>query len=187
MNEEVKSNTIKRLKELREKNGKISQEEFAEKIGVSAETIKKIEQGKIKLSLDNAIRIKNQYNVSLDWIYGLEEDVNDEASIMLLALRKYFNLCTKKHESTKETYLTISIEKTLRDFLLEYDDAERLIEEKGIPEAGREAWLNDIKYRFNQKNKGREKSEIINYKLTDFSDIKVLITHAPVPNPPTNF
>ena len=109
MTEETKKKSIQRLKELREKNGNITQEDFAEKIGVSTDTIRKIEQGKVKLTLDNAISIKSAFGVSLDWLYGVADDMNDEASTTLLALRKYFNICTKKHECG-DSFFTVTIE-----------------------------------------------------------------------------
>ncbi|MBO5462252.1 MAG: helix-turn-helix transcriptional regulator [Clostridia bacterium] len=185
MTEETKKKSIQRLKELREKNGNITQEEFAEKIGVSPDTIRKIEQGKVKLTLDNAISIKNAFGVSLDWLYGVADDMNDEASTTLLALRKYFNICTKKHECG-DSFFTVTIEENLRDFLLEYDNAEHFVKEKGIPEAGREAWLNDIKARYNEKIKAGVQGDKIDYRLTEFSDIKVITKGANTANPPVN-
>lgn len=67
----------KRLKEAREAKG-IKQKDLAERIGVSYQTISAYEKsdaaGKVKNpTLENAVSIAKELGVSLDWLYGLEE------------------------------------------------------------------------------------------------------------------
>lgn len=62
----------KRMREAREKCG-LKQKELAEKIGVTPQTISAYEKnGKIP-TLDNAASISQVLGVSIDWLYGLED------------------------------------------------------------------------------------------------------------------
>ena len=72
----------------------LNQETFAEKIGKSVDTIRKIEQGNMKLSADVAIAIADAFHVSLDWLYGRTNDTNDDASTMLMYLNKVLGFYT---------------------------------------------------------------------------------------------
>lgn len=175
-----------RLKQLRKRNinpktnKSFTQEDFAFKIGISPDSIKKIEQGHNVLTVDNAITIKEKFGVSLDWLYGVSEEMNDEISTTLIALRKYFKLCVKRNKYCK--YFTATFSETLRDFLLEYDEAERICKEKNIPDSGREAWLNDIKARYNSKMQSNDLGKEIDYS---FSEHVYKVEGAKVENPPT--
>ena len=75
----------------------MNQETFAEKIGRSVDTIRKIEQGSMKLSADIAIAIADAFHVSLDWLYGRADDTNDDASTMLLYLDKLLGFYVDKN------------------------------------------------------------------------------------------
>lgn len=65
-----------RLYELRKKTG-LSQDELAEKIGVSRQTISKWERGEALPDTENLIALAKLYNVTLDDIVNYKED--DEA------------------------------------------------------------------------------------------------------------
>lgn len=60
-----------RVKELR---GYMSLKEFALPLGVSADSISKIETGKISLSIEMAKKICKAYNVSMAWLFGETND-----------------------------------------------------------------------------------------------------------------
>ena len=60
-----------RVKELR---GFMSLRDFAEPLGVSGDSISKIETGKIGLSTEMAKKICKVYNVSMAWLFGETED-----------------------------------------------------------------------------------------------------------------
>ncbi|MCL1820795.1 MAG: helix-turn-helix transcriptional regulator [Oscillospiraceae bacterium] len=67
-----------RVKELRtSSNVKLTQEEFAWEIGCSTNTISRIEQRKISLTSDIALKIAEKFDVSLDWLFMLTDDDND--------------------------------------------------------------------------------------------------------------
>jgi len=57
-----------RVKDLRIMN-KQTQMEFAEEIGVSTNTISRIEQHTMSLTSDVALKIAEKYKISLDWLF----------------------------------------------------------------------------------------------------------------------
>jgi transcriptional regulator with XRE-family HTH domain len=60
-----------RLKELREKT-KLSQVGFAEKLGIGATSIFNYENENVTPRIDVIIMICEKFNVSADWLLGLE-------------------------------------------------------------------------------------------------------------------
>ena len=60
-----------RVKDLR---GHLSLKDFALPLGVSADSISKIETGKVGLSIDMAKKICKAYNVSIAWLFGETDD-----------------------------------------------------------------------------------------------------------------
>lgn len=67
-----------RVKELR---GYMSLKEFALPLGVSADSISKIETGKISLSIEMAKKISKAYKVSIAWLFG-ETDERESLKLM---------------------------------------------------------------------------------------------------------
>ena len=61
-----------RIKELREKNGSLSQAALAKEIGVTRQTIIAIEQGRYSPSLESAFRISRVFGVGLEDVFGWE-------------------------------------------------------------------------------------------------------------------
>lgn len=76
-----------RLKELRTKNN-ISQRQMAEQLGITAPTISAYEAGTKSPSLLISRKIASMYNISLDWLAGL--DNSDQFDI--LNIRKYSDI-----------------------------------------------------------------------------------------------
>ena len=71
--------TANRLYELRKKHN-LSQEEFAEKLGVSRQAVSKWERSEASPDTDNIIALAKIYGLSLDeLIYGEKEDKKEEA------------------------------------------------------------------------------------------------------------
>ncbi|MCH5180240.1 MAG: helix-turn-helix domain-containing protein [Erysipelotrichales bacterium] len=68
--------TANKLFELRKKSG-LSQEELADKIGVSRQAVSKWERAEASPDTDNLIALANLYNISLDELIGKEE-VNEK-------------------------------------------------------------------------------------------------------------
>ncbi|PQA60149.1 helix-turn-helix transcriptional regulator [Siphonobacter curvatus] len=54
--------------------GNLTQEEFANRIGLNRVNISNIENGTQALSIKTARLIKEQFGVSLDWLYGYTEE-----------------------------------------------------------------------------------------------------------------
>ena len=64
-------NTIRRL---RFDHGELTQQELADRIGVTRQTVNAIELGKYSPSLDVAFRIAAVFGVPLDQVFQYEED-----------------------------------------------------------------------------------------------------------------
>lgn len=58
----------KRIKSLRKKHG-LTQEEFAELLGIALNTVSRIEIGQRGISVDLAIEIVARFDTTLDFIY----------------------------------------------------------------------------------------------------------------------
>lgn len=109
-----------RLKELRAAN-KLNQDKFAEKINMSKEAVQKWEQGKNVLTLDNAIEIAQLFDVSLDWLYGTTDELNNDAAKVLIALNKYFSIFVDDNG-----HLTAEINNTVIDYFQKLHEAKSI-------------------------------------------------------------
>jgi len=58
----------KRIRSLRKKNG-LTQEEFADQLGIALNTVSRIEIGQRGISVDLAIELVVRFNTTLDFIY----------------------------------------------------------------------------------------------------------------------
>ena len=128
----------------------MNQETFAEKIGRSVDTIRKIEQGSMKLSADVAIAIADAFHVSLDWLYGRADDTNDDASTMLLYLDKLLGFYVDKNYDCPYFF---SMAQPFFDLFDGYTQATNLFENGDIPEAAYNPWVDKLKYDFNEAMK----------------------------------
>ena len=63
-----------RVRELRERNGHMSQAALGEAIGVTRQTVIAIEQGRYSPSLESAFRIARLFDVGLEDVFGWEGD-----------------------------------------------------------------------------------------------------------------
>ena len=66
----------KRIAELRSKAG-ISQAKLSELIGLHVKTISKAERGVKGLSVDNLLALAEYFNVSLEFLVGVESEIED--------------------------------------------------------------------------------------------------------------
>lgn len=55
---------------------RLSQEEFAERLDVTDKTIRRIEKGETPLSVNAALKIKEEFGNSLEYILGISEHEN---------------------------------------------------------------------------------------------------------------
>ena len=157
---EISSGTINMevvfLREVKEqvsnlrKRMNLNQETFAEKIGKSVDTIRKIEQGNMKLSADVAIAIADAFHVSLDWLYGRADDTNDDASTMLMCLDKLLGFYV---DNSYDRPYFFSMAQPFFDFFDGYTQATNLFENGDIPEAAYNPWVDKLKYDFNEAMK----------------------------------
>ena len=125
----------------------LNQETFAEKIGKSVATIRKIEQGNMKLSADVAIAIADAFHVSLDWLYGRTNDTNDDASTMLMYLNKVLGFYT---DNNYDQPYFFSLSQPFFDFFDGYTQATNLFKKGDIPEAAYNPWVDKLKSDFNE-------------------------------------
>ena len=73
-NKEILVSFAKRLKELRESN-KMTQKDFAKKIGVTTTALSSYENGKQNPSITIAVKIAKEFNVSTDWLFNISKDI----------------------------------------------------------------------------------------------------------------
>ena len=66
----------KRIAELRSKAG-ISQAKLSELIGLHVKKISKVERGVNGLSVDNLLALAEYFNVSLEFLVGVESEIDD--------------------------------------------------------------------------------------------------------------
>lgn len=147
-----------RIKELREKLG-LTQQEFADQLNRDFQMISHIERGTKGLYLPLAIEISKQFNVSLDWLYGLSDDTKDNASDIIDKLKNVFDidLISKK----------ISIDLELAEFIKKLSQAYKTREKQGMPDEAFKYWVEGIKNEYNEitKDVTREKPLRIIYRI----------------------
>lgn len=61
-----------RVRDLRERNGQMSQAALADRIGVTRQTVIAIEQGRYSPSLESAFRISRVFGVGVEDVFGWE-------------------------------------------------------------------------------------------------------------------
>ena len=91
-----------RLYELRKKNN-LSQEELAEKIGVSRQAVSKWERAEASPDTDNLILIARLYSVSIDELLSTEEPVEPVAQPAEGTREDYFRETADPTESSSRT------------------------------------------------------------------------------------
>lgn len=175
-----KKQVAERLKYIRTMNN-LTQEKFCEKLGLGIENYRSIEQGKNNLTIDNAIQICKEYGVSLDYIYR-DGEYDNELFKALLDLRKYFKLSSQKLDNGLIRYRA-EISEAFLDFLIEYDNAEKICKENDLPDIARSTWLDKIKAEHKEKY-NKEQDKAIEFSLAKTSEIKEYITGVPVSHPP---
>lgn len=150
---------------LRDKEG-LTQAQFAERIDVSAVLVSDIERKKKKLSLQSAVRISEEFHVSLDWLYELSDDTKDSASDIINNLHEAFEIDFKNR--------TISVDEDLADFLDKIFSAYETKKEKEIPDEALKYWVDGIKKEYNEKIAGKRSERIYKkYYLQDYHEHKL--------------
>ena len=135
-----------RIRDIRKAAGIKTQQDFAERLGVSTETISKIEQGKNTVTVALAKKVADEFNTTLDYIYGLSDDTNDDAATMLLYLKKLFNY---RIDGDNKDWFIISVKKCVLDFFTDYKQATDLFKSDKIPEEVFNLWVDNLKSKLN--------------------------------------
>ncbi|MDI9872133.1 helix-turn-helix domain-containing protein [Flectobacillus roseus] len=94
-----------RVKEIR---GKMSQAEFGASLGVTSQNISSIEQGKVSLTTELALKICDTYNCSIEWLLRGSGDkaespkVEEPATPDIGLMTKYMDLLEKHNKLLEE-------------------------------------------------------------------------------------
>ena len=146
-----------RIKYLREKKGE-SQEKLGEAIGLSQNSISKLEKNKTQLTLENQCSLAKHFNVSHDYlISGKDEDS------MLRLLERYISMdySSVTYENTHLDCPILRINKTLFNYLVRTAKAKN---DKYIPEDIKKAWIEkeiDLFYESNENYASHELTSIV--------------------------
>ena len=158
MSDGKKPETVgERIKYLREKKQE-SQEKLGEAIGLSQNSISKLEKGETQLTLENQYSLAKHFNVSHDYLITGKD--NDS---LLMLLEKYISLdysTISEGESILDCPI-LKINKTLFDYLMRTAKARH---DKYIPDDIKEAWIEreiDSFYESNENNQFTESAKVI--------------------------
>ena len=172
-----------RFKAIRESLS-MTQEQFAEKFNLSVASVRKIENAGANLGVNHARKIHELFGYSLDYIYGLIDSTNDEASTMLLYLKELFHY---RFDNTIRDYPhTVIVKPPVIDFLNAVAKADELLK-SGMPQQAYDLWIGKLKADFNAAM--NENAEYLNppkFRLVPADKFKVETRGADVAHPPYN-
>ena len=115
-----------RLRQLREELG-LTVDEFATKFSIAEKTQTSYENGNRNMPADYVVKVCNEYNVTLDWLYGRVEYKNDSDLMVdiILALDKIFKVGYKTINPKYEyREVTLWIDRKFREYLAEIRELE---------------------------------------------------------------
>ena len=152
-----------RLKELRNKLG-VTQEEFANSIGISKTAISNIENGKNLMSIEVALAVAEKYPMSLDWFYKRTDNessgnLDDFLSVFKVGQRSVF--IEGKNASYESTFLTVQLSSVTRDYLLKLNEIEKINKEKDLPKDAYNAWRESVKMEYQKALKENKLQRMI--------------------------
>ncbi len=82
------------IQEVREQRG-LQQKDLASKIGVSQSTMSKIEAGGWKKAdIETFVNISKTLNVRLEYLLGIDKDIDDDTHLVNLFMKKSFRIIT---------------------------------------------------------------------------------------------
>lgn len=104
------------LQVLRESNN-LTRLVFSEKYNIEEETLKSYERGKRKLPVEIAIKIANDFGVTLDWLFCRTEHKNEKDAVtqILYSLGKIFKITRRKNHNGDDVVLLMDYR--FRNFL----------------------------------------------------------------------
>ena len=141
---EVKEVSKNRVKELRKKLGIKNAFDFVKNMkGFSDQTLQSIEKGNSGLTLDKALKIAQEYNVSLDYLFGISDYINEEEIMIELAFEHIFNIQFPLADNEEDPLLSVNF--SINEYLLEYFHHKKLLEqEKDSGELSQEAFTFEL-------------------------------------------
>ena len=140
----------KRIQQIRKDIAKLSTEKFAELLDRAPKSIIGYEQGQTLIPVEQAAIISKNYNVSLDWLYGVTDEMNDDAGKMLSALCNYI-----ENKEFNGLDPQIRIDSAVYKFISDMSEAKAFKQWKNLPENAYNAWVENIKDTF-RKNYNKE-------------------------------
>lgn len=144
-----------RIKELRAIKG-LTQKEFAEKINVSTVSVSSYETGVKTPSLDIIISIAKNYNISIDWLCGLSDNMAPDNYITTYKdlFKLFITLLDVRYEDKQtlpiidmidtdnmSVILTLHEDKNFQDFFSKWCDIFKLYCEKTIDTDLYKMWI----------------------------------------------
>lgn len=137
---EVSRNRVRYLRKYLE----LSVGEFLDKIdGFSDETLQSIEKGNCGLTLDKALKISKKYNVSLDYLFGISDYMNEQQIKSEIAFEQVFNIQFPLADNEEDPLLSVNF--SINEYLLEYFHHKKLLEqEKDSGELSQEAFTFEL-------------------------------------------
>jgi len=158
-----------RILDLRKSEG-LTREAFAKRISCSESLVRDIENKKKALTVDNALIVAREFGVTLDWLYFLSDDINNDAAKTVASLRDVFKL----KMNNKHNKLSVMINSDLKSFLFELEEPERMKAKNNLPDVAYYPWVDDIKKRYNEKIKAGSSDVSIEYVLVQESEIPTI-------------
>lgn len=126
-NHEVKDISRNRVRDLR-KNLGLSIGEFLDGIdGFSDNTLQSIEKGNSGLTLDKALKIAQKYDVSLDYLFGISDYINEKEIKSEIAFEQIFNIEFPLIDNEEDPMLVLNF--STNEYLLEYFYNKKLLEQ----------------------------------------------------------
>ena len=119
--------------------------------------------------------IHEKFGYSLDYLYGLTDSTNDEASTMLLYLRRLFHY---KYDEKSNFHHTVEIAHPVIEFLNSLAKADELLA-SGMPKQAYDLWLDQLKRDFDSAMNKQANSSADKYVLVTMHEFKTM----PIPKP----
>lgn len=157
MQTQIPQTVGERIKYLREKKGE-SQEKLGEAIGLSQNSISKLEKGETQLTLENQCSLVKHFNVSHDYLISGK----DEGSILNL-LERYISMDYASISDGTNNFScpVLHINKILFNYLMRTSKAKS---DRYIPEDIKRTWIDkeiDIFYKSNEHNSFQESEQVV--------------------------
>ena len=128
INHEVKDVSRNRVRYLRKSLG-LSVGEFLDGIdGFSYYTLESIEKGNSGLTLDKALKISQKYDVSLDYLFGISDYINEKQIMSEVAFEQIFNIQFPLADNEGDPLLVLNF--STNEYLLEYFYNKKVLDQK---------------------------------------------------------